>query len=149
MGRRPLAQFFGDTPLRKISPADLTAYQNTRRDLGRAPKTVNSERRKALDEAAKALEPDVTPTVSTPPDPPVSAPMVMSHVTSQQRPLRSTVIDFPRKLVRPARLELATSWFVVRSRDSRAELDGAILSSRTGHDPDVRTSRRVTPFSTV
>jgi integrase len=40
---RPLAAFFGDTPLRKISPADLTAYQNTRRDLGRAPKTVNSE----------------------------------------------------------------------------------------------------------
>jgi len=38
-----LAAFFGDTPLRKISPADLTAYQNTRRDLGRAPKTVNSE----------------------------------------------------------------------------------------------------------
>src|SRR6266487_2229901 len=40
---RPLAAFFADTPLRKISPADLTAYQNARRDLGRAPKTVNSE----------------------------------------------------------------------------------------------------------
>jgi integrase len=40
---RPLAAFFGDKPLRKISPADLAAYQNTRRDLGRAPKTVNSE----------------------------------------------------------------------------------------------------------
>jgi len=39
----PLAAFFGDKPLRKISPADLTAYQNARRDLGRAPKTVNSE----------------------------------------------------------------------------------------------------------
>jgi integrase len=40
---RPLAAFFGDKPLRKISPADLAAYQNHRRDLGRAPKTVNSE----------------------------------------------------------------------------------------------------------
>jgi hypothetical protein len=40
---RPLAAFFGDKRLRKISPADLTAYQNARRDLGRAPKTVNSE----------------------------------------------------------------------------------------------------------
>jgi integrase len=37
------AAFFGDTPLRKISPAKLTEYQNSRRDLGRAPKTVNSE----------------------------------------------------------------------------------------------------------
>ena len=40
---RPLAAFFGDMPLRRISPADLAAYQNVRRDLGRAPKTVNSE----------------------------------------------------------------------------------------------------------
>ncbi len=40
---RPLAQFFDDKPLRKIAPADLMAYQNARRDLGRAPKTVNSE----------------------------------------------------------------------------------------------------------
>jgi hypothetical protein len=40
---RPLAVFFEDKPIRKISPADLLAYQNIRRDLGRAPKTVNSE----------------------------------------------------------------------------------------------------------
>lgn len=40
---RPLATFFGDKPLRKITPADLAAYQNARRDLGRAPKTINSE----------------------------------------------------------------------------------------------------------
>jgi hypothetical protein len=40
---RPLAAFFEDKPIRKISPADLMAYQNVRRDLGRAPKTVNSE----------------------------------------------------------------------------------------------------------
>jgi integrase len=41
--RRRLAAFFGDKPLRKISPADLAEYQNLRRDLGLAPKTVNSE----------------------------------------------------------------------------------------------------------
>jgi integrase len=40
---RPLAAFFENKPIRKISPADLMAYQNVRRDLGRAPKTVNSE----------------------------------------------------------------------------------------------------------
>jgi integrase len=39
----PLSKFFGDRPLRKITPADLMAYQNTRTDLGRAPKTVNGE----------------------------------------------------------------------------------------------------------
>jgi integrase len=40
---RALAAFFRDTPLRKITPADLTAYQNARRDAGRAPKTINGE----------------------------------------------------------------------------------------------------------
>ncbi len=40
---RPLAAFFGDKPLRKISPVDIAAYQNARRDLGRAPKTINGE----------------------------------------------------------------------------------------------------------
>jgi integrase len=40
---RPLTAFFGDKPLRKITPADLTAYQNARRDIGRAPKTINGE----------------------------------------------------------------------------------------------------------
>src|SRR5262245_59220433 len=39
----PLSAFFGDKPLRKIAVADLTAYQNARRDLGRAPKTINGE----------------------------------------------------------------------------------------------------------
>ena len=39
----PLSAFFKDKPLRKISVMDLAAYQNSRRDLGRAPKTVNSE----------------------------------------------------------------------------------------------------------
>jgi integrase len=40
---RPLGQFFRDKRLRKIAPADLAAYQNHRRDQGRAPKTVNGE----------------------------------------------------------------------------------------------------------
>jgi hypothetical protein len=40
---RPLAAFFGDKPLRKISPVDIAAYQNARRDLGRAPQTINGE----------------------------------------------------------------------------------------------------------
>ena len=40
---RPLAAFFEDKPLRKVSPTDLIQYQKGRRDLGRAPKTVNSE----------------------------------------------------------------------------------------------------------
>lgn len=40
---RPLAAFFADKPFRRISPADLAAYQNARRDLGRAPKTINGE----------------------------------------------------------------------------------------------------------
>jgi len=39
----PLSAFFGEKPLRKIAVADLTAYQNARRDLGRAPKTINGE----------------------------------------------------------------------------------------------------------
>lgn len=40
---RPMAAFFGDRPLRKITPADLMAYQSARRDQGRAPKTINGE----------------------------------------------------------------------------------------------------------
>lgn len=40
---RPLSNYFGDKPLRKITSEDLFAYQNIRRDLGRAPKTVKSE----------------------------------------------------------------------------------------------------------
>ena len=40
---RPLVAFFGDKALRKIAAADLTAYQNARRDIGRAPKTINGE----------------------------------------------------------------------------------------------------------
>jgi hypothetical protein len=40
---RPLSAFFDETPLRKISPSMIAAYQNARTDAGRAPKTVNGE----------------------------------------------------------------------------------------------------------
>ncbi len=40
---RPLAAFFGTTPLRSITPEQVAAYQNARIDAGRAPKTVNGE----------------------------------------------------------------------------------------------------------
>src|SRR5579872_6469179 len=40
---RPLAAFFGNTPLRKIDAAMIALYQKARTDAGRAPKTVNGE----------------------------------------------------------------------------------------------------------
>ncbi len=40
---RLLAEFFGNTKLRHIAPAQLAAYQNARTDAGRAPKTINGE----------------------------------------------------------------------------------------------------------
>ena len=40
---RPLADFFKDTKLRNIAPAQIAAYQNARTDAGRAPKTINGE----------------------------------------------------------------------------------------------------------
>ena len=40
---RPLADFFGPTKLRRITPEQIAAYQNARIDAGRAPKTVNGE----------------------------------------------------------------------------------------------------------
>ena len=40
---RPLAKFFKETKLKKITPAHIAAYQNTRKDAGRAPKTINGE----------------------------------------------------------------------------------------------------------
>jgi integrase len=39
----PLAEFFRDTKLRQITPAQIAAYQNARTDAGRAPKTINGE----------------------------------------------------------------------------------------------------------
>ena len=66
-------------------------------------------RRKALDEAAKALEPDASPAESPSPEPIDSArPMaldrddlesrVMSHVTSQPARAGRNVIEFPKKI---------------------------------------------------
>src|SRR5262245_12125778 len=40
---RPLAEFFAETPLRKIGLSMIAAYQNHRVDQGRAPKTINGE----------------------------------------------------------------------------------------------------------
>ena len=40
---RPLHEFFKDTKLRQITPAQLAAYQNARTEAGRAPKTINGE----------------------------------------------------------------------------------------------------------
>src|SRR5688572_23166183 len=56
-------------------------------------------RRKALDEAAKALEPDVT---AEPPLPETAEPAltdlgVTSHLTSHRRRSRRTVVEFVRK----------------------------------------------------
>jgi integrase len=40
---RPLKEFFKDTRLRQITPAQLAAYQNARTESGHAPKTINGE----------------------------------------------------------------------------------------------------------
>jgi integrase len=69
-----------------VSPAMMAVYSHVRR--------------KALNEAAQALEPDATATPLTP-DPPaesaVEVSRVMSHVTSQQGASRRNVIRFPKK----------------------------------------------------
>jgi hypothetical protein len=72
-----------------VSPAMMAVYSHVRR--------------KALDEAAKALEPDA-PTPPTSPlttevvTPDRSSRGVMSHVTSQRAVSRSNVIGFPKKI---------------------------------------------------
>ncbi len=40
---RPLGAYFGTTPLRRITSAQIAGYQNARTDAGRAAKTVNGE----------------------------------------------------------------------------------------------------------
>ena len=64
-------------------------------------------RRKAFDEAAKALEPESTSAQPPTPEPPAEAavqdPGVTSHVTSQQAPPRSNVIEFARKVGAPCK----------------------------------------------
>jgi hypothetical protein len=70
-----------------VSPAMMAVYSHVRR--------------KALDEAAKALDPDATsvssPTPGVPSKAPVQNPRVTSHVTSQSTPARRRVIEFTRK----------------------------------------------------
>jgi Phage integrase family len=73
-----------------VSPAMMAVYSHVRR--------------KALDEAATALEPDAAPG-PVPPSatpPPTRYRRVMSHVTSQQGPPRSNVIDFPKDFGAPS-----------------------------------------------
>jgi len=77
-----------------VSPAMMAVYSHVRR--------------KALNEAAKALEPDAAPTTRPTPEPadaerPLATKYrrgdsgVMSHVTSQHVPSRHKVIEFPKK----------------------------------------------------
>jgi hypothetical protein len=69
-----------------VSPAMMAVYSHVRR--------------KALDEAAKALEPDAA-TPAVPPTPEPSAVQdqgVTPHVMSQRAPGRSRVLEFPRKI---------------------------------------------------
>ena len=40
---RPLGAYFKETKLKKITPAMIALYQNSRADAGRAPKTINGE----------------------------------------------------------------------------------------------------------
>jgi len=72
-----------------VSPSMMAVYSHVRR--------------KALDEAAKALEPETTAVVPPIPKPSKTARRegVTSHVTSQQPPPRSNVIDFPKEVGAP------------------------------------------------
>ncbi len=66
-----------------VSPAMMAVYSHVRR--------------KALDEAAKALEPDATSLPENPNDALVQDQRVTSHVTSQPTSARRHVIEFPKK----------------------------------------------------
>jgi hypothetical protein len=72
-----------------VSPSMMAVYSHVRR--------------KALDEAAQALEPETQAPVPPTPETPetVSRGGVTSHVTSQQPPPRSNVIDFPKEIGAP------------------------------------------------
>jgi hypothetical protein len=85
-----------------VSPAMMAVYSHVRR--------------KALDEAAKALEPDSRCTGASAPEPAISdgalpsvtendseESRVVSHVTSQQAPSRHNVVEFPNKSGAPCR----------------------------------------------
>ena len=84
-----------------VSPAMMAVYSHVRR--------------RALDEAAKALEPAATER-STPPPAPQNRPNsgVTSHVTSQPPPAGGNAIDFPKETGAPCRTR--TCDLLVRSR---------------------------------
>jgi integrase len=69
---------------RHVSPAMMAVYSHVRR--------------KALDEAAQALEPDAPTQRPTGPRTRRRRERVTSHVTSQHAPQRNRVLDFPRKI---------------------------------------------------
>jgi Phage integrase family len=83
-----------------VSPAMMAVYSHVRR--------------KALDEAAKALEPDGTATPPPVPKTPAQDAGVMSHVTRSSVKPQNKVIDFARKTGGPSRTR--TCDLLVRSR---------------------------------
>jgi Phage integrase family len=85
-----------------VSPSMMAVYSHVRR--------------KALDEAAQALEPEIAAPVPPTPETPetVWPGGVTSHVTSQQPPPRSNVIDFPKEVGAPCMTR--TCDLLVRSR---------------------------------
>ena len=76
-----------------VSPAMMAVYSHVRR--------------KALDEAAKALEPEQVTTGKPAPEPPAKSDAALRSAMECDA-AESRV----RNVVRPARLERATSWFV-------------------------------------
>jgi hypothetical protein len=85
-----------------VSPAMMAVYSHVRR--------------KALDEAASALEPEAAADTVPPVSPPRAkrSRRVMSHVTSQQGSARGNVIDFPEDFGAPSTTR--TCDLLVRSR---------------------------------
>jgi hypothetical protein len=85
-----------------VSPAMMAVYSHVRR--------------KALDEAASALEPEAAADTVPPVSPPRAkrSRRVMSHVTSQQGSARGNVIDFPKDFGAPSTTR--TCDLLVRSR---------------------------------
>jgi len=85
-----------------VSPSMMAVYSHVRR--------------KALDEAAKALEPETTAVVPPIPTPSKTARRegVTSHVTSQQQPKRNNVIEFASKSGAPCKTR--TCDLLVRSQ---------------------------------
>jgi hypothetical protein len=86
-----------------VSPAMMAVYSHVRR--------------KALEEAAKALEPETKRAIASIPESPMTANQdegVTSQVTSQSTPRRNNVIEFPKESGAPCRTR--TCDLLVRSQ---------------------------------